>query len=96
MWAVIGVWKIDQPLLDELRAQIPAMAEGKLGLSGYLHGTWTLDGHMMQVYADEQSARRYHADMLTRGLVERPGVQCIVWDVAEVGAESAAPATQAP
>ncbi len=45
---------------------------------------------MMQVFADEQNARRYHDAMLTQGAVDRPGVKSIVWDVAEVGAESAA------
>ena len=45
---------------------------------------------MMQVFADDQNARRYHDAMLTEGAVERPGVKSIVWDVAEVGAEPAA------
>jgi hypothetical protein len=43
---------------------------------------------MMQVFADEQNARRYHDAMLAGGALERPGVQCVVWDVAKVGAES--------
>jgi hypothetical protein len=88
MWAVIGVWKIDPSVIDELRAQVPLMASSKVGTPGFLHGTWTLDGHMVQVYADEQNARRYHEAMLDQGAVERLGVQCLVWDVAEVGAES--------
>ena len=67
------------------------MASSKVGTPGFVHGTWTLDGHMMQVYIDEQTARRYHDAMLTQGAVEPPGVKCIVWDVAEVGAESAIP-----
>lgn len=86
----IGVWKIDPSVIDELRAQVPLMASSEVGTPGFLHGTWTLDGHMMQVFADER-ARRYHEAMLAQGAVERPGVQCIVWDVAEVGAESTAP-----
>lgn len=53
-----------------------------------MHGTWTLDGHMIQVYADEADARRYHQAMLDGGFTEQPGVRCVVWDVAEVGAES--------
>lgn len=89
MWAVIGVWEFDPEVLGELRPLLPAMAQGKLELPGFLHGTWTVDGHVMQVYADEVSARRYHQDMIRQGAVERPGQRCIVWDVAEVGAESA-------
>jgi hypothetical protein len=46
---------------------------------------------MVQVFADEQNARRYHHAMLAQGAVERPGVRCIVWDVAQVGAESFTP-----
>lgn len=88
MWAVIGVWDIAPELIDELRAQVPLMASSKVGTPGFLHGTWTLDGHMVQVYADEASARRYHEDMLAQGATERPGLRCVVWDVAEVGAES--------
>ncbi|WP_158647189.1 hypothetical protein [Actinoplanes sp. ATCC 53533] len=42
---------------------------------------------MMQVFADEQNARRYHDAVLAQGAVERPGVQC----VAEVRAESSVP-----
>ena len=90
MWAVIGVWKIDPSAIEELRTQVPLMASSKVGTPGFLHGTWTLDGHMMQVYADEQNARRYHDAMLAQGAVESPGMKSIVWDVAEVGAESAA------
>ena len=90
MWAVIGVWEIDSSLIDELRALIPEMAQGKIGMPGFLHGTWTRDGHVMMVFGDEESARRYHGDMLAQGAVERPGQRCIVWDVAEVGAESVA------
>ena len=89
MWAVIGVWEFDPDVLTGLRPQLPAMAEGKLALPGFIHGTWTVDGHVMQVYADEVSARTYHQDMIRQGAVERPGQRCIVWDVAEVGAESA-------
>ena len=91
MWAVIGVWEFDSPLLEIVRARIPEMAQGKVGTQGFVHGTWTVDGHVMQVYADEESARRYHADMLAQGAVERPGQRCVVWDVAEVGAESSMP-----
>jgi hypothetical protein len=91
MWAVIGVWEIDASLLEQVRAQIPEMASGKIGMPGFLHGTWTQDGHVMMVFADEQAARRYHGDMLTQGAVDRPGLRSIVWDVAEVGAESSAP-----
>lgn len=91
MWAVIGVWEFDSPLLEMMRARIPEMAQGKIGTPGFVHGTWTVDGHVMQVYADEESARRYHAAMLAQGAVERPGQRCVVWDVAEVGAESAMP-----
>ncbi|HEY3560892.1 MAG TPA: hypothetical protein VGL05_25695 [Kribbella sp.] len=88
MWAVIGVWDIDPELIDGLRAQLPAMAHGKIALPGFVHGTWTVDGHMVQVYADEASARRYHQAMLEQGAVEQPGVRNVVWAVAEVGAES--------
>jgi hypothetical protein len=88
MWAVIGVWKIDPSVIVELRAAVPLMASSKVGTPGFLHGTWTLDGHMVQVYADEQNARRYHDAMVAQGALERPGVECVVWDVAEVGAES--------
>jgi len=45
----------------------------------------------MMVFADEQAARRYHGDMLAQGAVDRPGLRSVVWDVAEVGAESSAP-----
>jgi hypothetical protein len=91
MWAVIGVWEFDSALREQLQALIPEMAQGKVGMPGFVHGTWTMDGHVMQVFADEQTARRYHGDMLAQGAVERPGQRCIVWDVAEVAAESAAP-----
>ena len=91
MWAVIGVWDIDPEVIEELRAQVPLMASSKVGLPGFLHGTWTLDGHMIQVYDNEADARRYHADMREQGHLERPGVRCVVWDVSEVGAESQAP-----
>jgi hypothetical protein len=91
MWAVIGVWEIDPSLIEEGRAQVPEMAQGTIGMPGFLHGTWTQDGHVMMVFADEQTARRYHGDMLAQGAVERPGLRCIVWDAAEVGAESGAP-----
>jgi hypothetical protein len=94
MWAVIGVWEIDSSLIDDLRALVPEMARGKIGMLGFVHGTWTRDGHVMMVFADEHSARRYHGDMLAQGAVERPGLRCIVWDVAEVGAESAAPSSE--
>lgn len=36
------------------------------------------------------NARRYHDDMRDRGLLDQPGVRCVVWAVAEVGAESQA------
>ena len=91
MWAVIGAWEIDASLIEELRALVPEMAKGKVGIPGFVHGTWTQDGHVLMVFADEQSARRYHGDMLSQGAVERPGLRCIVWDVAEVAAESWAP-----
>jgi hypothetical protein len=88
MWAVIGVRDIGPELIDELRAQVPLMASSKVGTPGFLHGTWTLDGHMVQVYADEANARRYHDEMRAGGFLERPGLRCVVWAVAEVGAES--------
>lgn len=88
MWAVIGVWQIDPDVIEELRGQLSAMAEGKLALPGFVHGTWTRDGHTVQVYADEASARRYYDDMHAAGVLERSGVRCLVFDVAEVGAES--------
>jgi hypothetical protein len=91
MWAVIGVWKIDPSVIVELRAAVPLMASSKVGTPGFLHGTWTLGGRMVQVYADEQNARRYHDAMVAQGALERPGVECVVWDVAEVGAESSVP-----
>ena len=89
MWAVVGVWEIDASLIEQVRAQVPEMAQGKIGMPGFLHGTWTRDGHVMMVFADEQAARRYHGEMMPQGAGERPGLRCIVWDVAEVGAESA-------
>ncbi|GAA0613580.1 hypothetical protein GCM10009534_55390 [Kribbella sandramycini] len=82
------MWDIDDELIEGLRDQLTAMASGKLALPGFVHGTWTRDGHMIQVYADEASARGYHQDMLDRELVDRPGIRNLVWDVAEVGAES--------
>jgi hypothetical protein len=87
-WGVIGVWDINPEVIDELRAQVPLMASSKAGLPGFVHGTWMLDGHMIQVYEDGANARRYHEDMREQGHLERPGVRCIVWDVAEVGAEA--------
>jgi hypothetical protein len=90
MWAVIGVWDIAPERIEELRAQVPLMASSKVGMPGFLHGTWTLDGHMIQVFGDEASARKYHGDMVEQGHVEQPGVRSVVWDVAEVGAESQA------
>ncbi len=89
MWAVVGVWELDASRLEQVRALIPEMARSKLAMQGFVHGTWTLDGHALLVFDDEQSARRYHRDMLNQGSVEGPGQRCIVWDVAEVGAESA-------
>lgn len=88
MWAVVGVWDIDAEAIEPLRDQLTLMAAGKIGLPGFVHGTWTRDGHMIQVYADEQNARRYHQAMIDQGAVEPPGVRNIVWAVAEVGAES--------
>jgi hypothetical protein len=88
MWAVIGVWDIAPELIEELRSQVPLMASSKVGTPGFIHGTWTLDGHMVQVYTDEESARNYHDAMRAQGVIERPGLRCIVFDVAEVGAES--------
>jgi hypothetical protein len=78
MWAAIGVWQIDASLIEELRALVPEMAQGKIGMPGFGYGTWTRDGHVMMVFADEQAARRYHGDMLAQGTVERPGLRCIV------------------
>ena len=43
MWAVIGVWEFDSPLLEIVRARIPEMAQGKVGTQGFVHGTWTVD-----------------------------------------------------
>ena len=88
MWAVIGVWDIAPELIDEIRSQVPLMASSKVGRPGFLHGTWTLDGHAVQVFADEANARKYHEDMRAQGALERPGLRCVVWDVSEVGAES--------
>ena len=61
MWAVVGVWEIDASLIEQVRAQVPEMAQGKIGMPGFLHGTWTRDGHVMMVFADEQAARRAFA-----------------------------------
>ncbi|MER7249266.1 hypothetical protein [Kribbella sp. NPDC000426] len=88
MWAVIGVWDIDPELIDGLRDQVPLMAASKIALPGFVHGTWTQDGHMIQVYEDEASARSYHQAMLDQGAVDRPGIRSVVWHVSEVGAES--------
>ncbi|MEV6281305.1 hypothetical protein [Kribbella sp. NPDC051770] len=88
MWAVIGVWDIDADQIDGLREQLTLMAASKIPMPGFVHGTWTRDGHMVQVYNDELCARRYHQDMLDQHVVDRPGVRNLVWDVAEVGAES--------
>lgn len=91
MWAVIGVWELSPEMHDEWRAQVPLMASSKVGLPGFVHGTWTQDGQMIQVYDNEADARRYHADMVEKGYLERPGLRSVVWEVAEVGAESQAP-----
>lgn len=91
MWAVIGVWELNPEMHDEWRAQVPLMASSKVGLPGFVHGTWTQDGHAIQVYDNEADARRYHGDMVEKGYLERPGLRNVVWDVAEVGAESQAP-----
>ncbi|GAA1694300.1 hypothetical protein GCM10009745_44830 [Kribbella yunnanensis] len=88
MWAVIGVWDIDPDLIEGLRDQLSLMASSKIPLPGFVHGTWTRDGHMIQVYADEANARQYHQAMLDQGAVDRPGIRNIVWAVSEVGAES--------
>src|SRR5258705_2668835 len=77
MWAVIGAWEIDASLIEELRALVPEMAKGKVGMPGFVHGTWTQDGHVLMFFADEQSARRYHGDMLSQVAVERPGLRGI-------------------
>jgi hypothetical protein len=79
-----------------MRALVPAMAAGKVGMPGFLHGTWTLDGHAVLVFEDENSARRYHDDMRSKGAIEAPGQRCIAFDVAEVGAESRAGDVQTP
>lgn len=78
MWAVIGVWEIDPSLIEEVRAQVPEMARGKIAMPGFLHGTWTRDGHVMMVFAGEQAARRYHGDMLARARASGPacGASC--------------------
>jgi hypothetical protein len=88
MWAVIGVWTIDDGLRDAVNAQVPAMAQGKIGMPGFVHGTWTNDGHAILVFDDETTARKYHDDMRSQGLGERPGLRCVLFDIAEVGAES--------
>lgn len=64
------------------------MASSKVGLPEFVHGTWTLDGYMIQLYSDEASARRYHQDVLDQGAVNQPCVRNIAWDVAEAGADS--------
>ncbi|MEU4195580.1 hypothetical protein AB0E69_27015 [Kribbella sp. NPDC026611] len=88
MWAVIGVWDIDEDLIDAIRSQVPDMAAGKINLPGFVHGTWTMDGHAVLVFADEPSALQYYEDMLTQGAVDRPGIRSVVWHLSEVGAES--------
>ncbi|MGW6282997.1 hypothetical protein [Kribbella sp. NPDC055071] len=88
MWAVIGVWDIDPELIEGLRDQLSLMASSKIALSGFVHGTWTMDGHMIQVYDNEADARSYHQAMLDQGAVDRPGIRSVVWHVAEVGSES--------
>lgn len=55
-----------------------------VGTPSFRHGTWTLDGHLVQVFADEANACHHHEDMPADGFTEREDV----WDVAEVGAES--------
>ena len=75
---------------DEWRAQVPLMASAKVGTPGFVNGTWTQDGHAIQVFDNEDDARRYHAKMRDEGYLERPGLKCLVWGVAEVGAESQA------
>ena len=54
-------------------------------VNGRLWGVFTGRGQR------PEAVRRYHGDMLTQGAVDRPGLRSIVWDVAEVGAESSAP-----
>lgn len=86
MWAVIGIWQVEPELVAEIRAQVPAMAAGKVDLEGFVFGTWTVDGHTLFLFADEASARRYHDEMLRFDAVHRPGMRCVVYDVAEVAA----------
>lgn len=86
MWAVIGTWEIEPDHLEEIRAQVPAMAAGKVDMVGFVFGTWTVDGHLLFLFADEASARRYHDDMVGRDVIHGPGRRCLVFDVAEVAA----------
>jgi hypothetical protein len=67
------------------------MAQSKIQTSGFSHDTWTRDRYVMVVFVTTKPQRRYHRDTLVNGTVERSGLLCIIWDVAEAGAESAAP-----
>ncbi len=86
MWAVIGIWQFEPDFVEEIRAQVPAMAAGKVDMDGFVFGTWTVDGHTLFLFADEASARRYHDEMVGVDAIHGPRMQCVVYDVAEVAA----------
>ena len=88
MWAVIGVWQVQPEYVEVIRAQVPAMAAGKVETEGFVYGTWTVDGHMLFVFADEVSGRRYHDEMVRVDAIHGPGMRCLVFDVAEVAAQA--------
>jgi hypothetical protein len=88
MWAVIGVWQVEPEYVEAMRAQVPAMAAGKVEMEGFVFGTWTVDGHTLFLFADEASARRYYDEMLRIDAVHGPGTRCVVYDVAEVAAQA--------
>ncbi|MCO8269509.1 hypothetical protein M1L60_02760 [Actinoplanes sp. TRM 88003] len=62
-----------------------------IDLDALRHGSQIRNLTHRAIFPDEANARRYHRAMLDQGAVERPGVRSVVWDVAEVGAESATP-----
>ena len=88
MWAVIGVWQVEPDYVEAIRAQVPAMAAGKVEMEGFIYGTWTVDGHTFFVFADEASARRYRDEMVRFDAISGPGMRCVVYDVAEVAAQA--------
>ena len=87
MWAVIGVWAVEPEYVERSRRGT-GNGRGQGGDGGFCDGTWTVDGHMLFVFADEVSARRYHEEMVGVDAIHGPGVRCLGFDVAEVAAQA--------